>query len=86
MTRSSVQSYRTINGTTHDLWRTVDQHGHIRDRLVQRHRNPAAVKTFFRTPGTHWVQALVGRSHDGEPMFGPRAASRRLVPMAQAAS
>ncbi len=37
-----------ISGTTHDLWRAVDQHGNVRDILVQRRRNKAAAKKFFR--------------------------------------
>jgi putative transposase len=38
-----------INGKTHYLWRAVDQEGNILDILVQRHRNKAAAKKFFRT-------------------------------------
>ncbi len=37
-----------INGTTHYLWRAVDQDGNVLDILVQRRRNKAAAKTFFR--------------------------------------
>ena len=29
----------TINGTTHYLWRAVDQHGNVLDILVQSRRN-----------------------------------------------
>ncbi len=39
----------TVNGATHSLWRAVDQDGHVLDILVQRRRNTAAAKQFFRT-------------------------------------
>jgi len=39
----------TINGTTHYLWRAVDQHGDVLDILVQSRRNAVAAKRFFRT-------------------------------------
>jgi putative transposase len=38
----------TINGARHDLWRAVDQDGHVLDILVQRRRNKKAAKKFFR--------------------------------------
>jgi putative transposase len=38
----------TIQGERHYLWRAVDQHGNVRDILVQRRRNKNAAKTFFR--------------------------------------
>ncbi len=38
----------TINGTTHYLWRAVDQDGTVLDILVQRRRDRAAAKKFFR--------------------------------------
>ena len=37
-----------INGTTHYLWRAVDQHGNVLDVLVQSRRNAKAAKRFFR--------------------------------------
>jgi len=37
-----------INGVQHYLWRAVDQDGNVLDILVQRHRNTAAAKKFFR--------------------------------------
>ena len=37
-----------INGTTHYLWRAVDQHGNVLDILVQSRRNAVAAKCFFR--------------------------------------
>ena len=38
----------TMNGVRHDLWRAVDQDGHILDILVQRRRDKAPAKKFFR--------------------------------------
>ncbi len=40
--------FSAINGVTHYLWRAVDQEGHGLDILVQRRRNKAAAKQFFR--------------------------------------
>jgi putative transposase len=40
--------FPTINGQRHDLWRAVDQDGNILNNLVQRRRDKAAAKTFFR--------------------------------------
>jgi hypothetical protein len=37
-----------INGTTHCLWRAVDQHGDVLDILMQSRRNAVAAKRFFR--------------------------------------
>ena len=37
-----------INGTTHYLWRAVDQDGEVLDILVQSRRNRTAAKRFFR--------------------------------------
>jgi putative transposase len=37
-----------INGTTHYLWRAVDQDGSVLDILVQSRRNAVAAKKFFR--------------------------------------
>jgi len=38
----------TINGLRHYLWRAVDQDGTVLDILVQRRRDKAVAKTFFR--------------------------------------
>jgi putative transposase len=38
----------TISGERHDLWRAVDQDGHVLDILVQRRRDKQAAKKFFR--------------------------------------
>ena len=35
-----------INGTTHYLWRAVDQHGDVLDILVQSRRDAVAAKRF----------------------------------------
>ena len=40
--------FLTIHGERHYLWRAVDQDGHILDILVQRRRDTAAAKKFFR--------------------------------------
>jgi putative transposase len=40
--------FLTINGRRHYPWRAVDQDGNILDILVQRRRDKAAAKTFFR--------------------------------------
>src|SRR6478735_11146149 len=37
-----------INGTIHDLWRAVAQHGNVLDVLVRSRRNALAAKKFFR--------------------------------------
>ena len=46
--QSIDEVFLTINGERHYLWRAVDQDGNVLDILVQRHRNKAAAKTFFR--------------------------------------
>src|SRR2546430_12696500 len=40
--------FLTINGARDDLWRAVDQDGHVLDILVQSRRNKKAAKKFFR--------------------------------------
>jgi putative transposase len=40
--------FLTIHGERHDLWRAVDQDGHVLDILMQRRRNKTAAKKFFR--------------------------------------
>jgi putative transposase len=40
--------FLTINGQRHYLWRAVDQDGNVLDILVQRRRDKAAAKRFFR--------------------------------------
>jgi len=43
-----------INGVRHYLWRAVDQDGNVRDILVQRRRDTAAARKFFRKLLTGW--------------------------------
>ena len=50
-----------INGTIHDLWRAVDQHGNVLDVLVQSRRNTLAAKKFFRRPRGTAVRAAGDR-------------------------
>jgi putative transposase len=40
--------FLTIKGERHDLWRAVDQDGHVLDILGQSPRNKKAAKKFFR--------------------------------------
>jgi putative transposase len=40
--------FLSIRGERHDLWRAVDQDGHVLDILVQRRRDRKAAKKFFR--------------------------------------
>jgi putative transposase len=40
--------FLTLNGKRHDLWRAVDQDGHVLDILVQCRRDKHAAKKFFR--------------------------------------
>ena len=40
--------FLTINGKTSYRWRAVDQDGNVLDILVQRQRDTATAKTFFR--------------------------------------
>ncbi len=66
------------NGVQHSLWRAVDQDGNVRAILVQRRRNKAAAKQFFRTllQGLAYVPRVVStdkRASDG-------AAKREMLP------
>ena len=42
------EAFLTIHKQRHSLWRAVDQDGNVLDILVQRRRNKAAAKKFFR--------------------------------------
>jgi putative transposase len=68
----------TIQGEPHDLWRAVDQDGHILDLLVQRRRDKAAAKTFFRT----WRKGLsdVPRVIITDRLARYAAATREVLP------
>jgi len=70
--------FLTIQGERHDLWRAVDQDGHVLDILVQRRRHKAAAKKFFRKllKGVRYVPRVMitdQRQSDG-------AAKRELLP------
>ena len=69
-----------INGTTHYLWRAVDQHGDVLDILVQSRRNAVAAKRFFRKllKGLRYVPRVIGhcqveRSGRGRQSHQPHA-------------
>ncbi len=68
----------TINKVRHYLWRAVDQDGNVLDILVQRHRNKAAAKTFFRKllKGCQYVPRVL--ITDQLKSYG--AAKRELLP------
>ena len=57
-----------INGTTHYLWRAVDQHGNVLDILVQSHRNAVAAKRFFRKllTGLRYVPRVICHRQAGQ--------------------
>jgi len=67
-----------INGVQHFLWRAVDQDGNVLDILVQRRRNKAAAKKFFRKllKGLAYVPRVV--STDKLASYG--AAKREVLP------
>jgi putative transposase len=67
-----------INGERHDLWRAVDQDGNVLDILVQRRRDKAAAKTFFRKllKGLSYVPRVI--ITDKLASYG--AAKRELLP------
>ena len=68
----------TINGTTHYLWRAVDQHGDVLDILVQSRRNAVAAKRFFRKllKGLRYVPRVIVT----DKLASYRLAHRELVP------
>jgi putative transposase len=53
--------FPTIHGQRHYLWRAVDQGGYMLDILVQRRRDKAAAKKFFRKllKGLMYVPRLI---------------------------
>jgi putative transposase len=67
-----------INGTTHYLWRAVDQHGDVLDILVQSRRNAVAAKRFFRklVKGLRYVPRVIVT----DQLAGYQLAHRELVP------
>ncbi len=68
----------TISGERHDLWRAVDQDGHVLDILVQRRRDKYAAKTFFRKllKGCQYVPRVI--ITDKLKSYG--AAKREILP------
>jgi len=65
-----------ISGTTHDLWRAVEQDGNVLDILVQPRRDKAAAAKFFRKllKGLRYVPRVL--STDKLPSYG---AAKRTV-------
>jgi len=65
-----------IGGKQHDLWRAVDQDGHVLDILVQSRRTTKAAKRFFR-------KLLRGLQHVPRVIvtdkFGSYAAAKRTI-------
>jgi putative transposase len=70
--------FLTIKDERHYLWRAVDQDGHVLDILVQRRRNKAAAKKFFRKllKGLRYVPRVM--ITDQLKSYG--AAKRELLP------
>src|SRR4029079_8639747 len=67
-----------INGTTHYLWRAVDQHGDVLDILVQSRRNAVAAKRFFRQllKGLRYVPRVIVT----DQLASYQVAARDLLP------
>ena len=67
-----------INGTTHDLWRAVDQHGTALDMLVQSGRDAVAAKRFFRKllKGLRYVPRVIVT----DKLASYQVAARELLP------
>jgi len=67
-----------INGTTHYLWRAVDQHGNVLDILVQSRRNAVAAKRFFRKllKGLRYVPRVIVT----DKLASYQVAARELLP------
>jgi putative transposase len=70
--------FRTMRGERHDLWRAVDQDGHVLDILVQRQRDKKAAKKFFRKlrKGSTYVPRVI--ITDKPKSYG--AAKREVLP------
>ena len=67
-----------INGTTHYLWRAVDQHGDVLDILVQSRRHAVAAKRFFRKllKGLRYVPRVLVT----DKLASYQVAARELLP------
>ena len=68
----------TIRGKKHSLWRAVDQHGFVRDVLVQSRRNPKADKRFMQKRLKQQGAAPRAMSTDKVRSYG--AAKRQIMP------
>jgi putative transposase len=70
--------FLTIQGERHYLWRAVDQDGNILDILVQRRRDKAAAKRFFRKllKGLTYVPRVIIT----DQLKSYRAALREILP------
>ena len=68
----------TSNGTTHYLWRAVEQHGDVLDILVQSRRNAVAATRFFRTlrKGLRYVPRVIVT----DKLASYQVAARALLP------
>ena len=67
-----------IGGKQHDLWRAVDQDGHVLDVLVQSRRNTKAAKRFFQKllHGLHYAPRVVVT----DKLKSYAAAKRKVLP------
>lgn len=65
----------TIRGKKHWLWRAVDQHGFVRDVLVQSRRNPKAATRLMQRPLKQQGGCATGHEHrQGALLRGREAA------------
>jgi len=76
--RATRQVFLRIRGKVHYLWRTVDQHGHVLDILVQSRRNAHAAKRFFRKllRGLQYVPRMIVT----DKLRSYAAAKRKVLP------
>jgi putative transposase len=77
---ATIANLVKVNGTTHYLWRAVDQHGSVLDMLVQSRRNAVAAKKFFRRlrKGLQFVPRVIVTDKASY-----RVAHREMVPSVQ---
>jgi putative transposase len=69
--------FLTIRGERHDLWRAVDQDGHVLDILVQRRRDKTAAKKFSRKHPQRMPVCSMGHHHGSAEKLWSRQASAR---------
>ena len=65
-----------INGTTHYLWRAVDQHGNVLDILVQSRRNAVAAKTVLPQAAQGPAVRAAGAGHRQAGQLSGRLTAR----------